>query len=71
MKVKKEIREERNDVYGFYEEKEIVGVNGSVMVEEKIDESTLTQLTEKQNQLTKEIEVVNEKIRLIELWEAN
>lgn len=65
MKVKKEIREERNDVFSFYEEKEIIGVNGSVMVEEKIEESTLIHLTEKQNQLTKEIEVINEKIRLI------
>ena len=65
MKVKKEIREERNDIFGFYEEKEIVGVNGSVIVDEKIDETTLIELQSKQSELQNQLEVVNEKIRLI------
>ena len=65
MKVKKEIREERNDVFGFYEEKEIVGANGSVIIDEKIDETTLIELQSKQSELSNQLAVVNEKIRLI------
>lgn len=65
MKIKKEIREERNDVFGFYEEKEIVGVNGSVIVDEKIDETTLIELQAKQSELSNQLAIVNEKIRLI------
>ena len=65
MKVKKEIREERNDVFGFYEEKEIIGVNGSVIVDDKIDETTLIDLQSKQSELSNQLEIVTEKIRLI------
>ena len=65
MKVKKEIREERNDVFGFYEEKEIVGINGYIIVDEKIEETTLIDLQSKQSELQNQLEVVNEKIRLI------
>lgn len=65
MKVKKEIREERNDVFGFYEEKEIVGVNGSVIVDEKIDETTLIDLQSKQSELSNQLAIATEKIRLI------
>lgn len=65
MKVKKEIREERNDIFGFYEEKEIIGINGSVIVDEKIDEATLIELQSRQSELSNQLAVVNEKIRLI------
>ena len=65
MKIKKEIRQERNDVFGFYEEKEIIGVNGSVIVDEKIDETTLIDLQSKHTELSTQLAVVNEKIRLI------
>lgn len=65
MKIKKEIREERNDVFSFYEEKEIISVNGSVIVDEKIDETTLIDLQVKKSELSNQLAIVTEKIRLI------
>ena len=65
MKVKKEVREERDDVFSFYKEKEIVGINGSVIVDDKIDEMTLIDLQSKQSELSNQLEIVTEKIRLI------
>jgi len=64
MIAKKEIREERDDVIGFYVEKEIIGVNGSITVEEQVDETTLVALQEMKTKLESDLELVNEKITL-------
>jgi len=70
MRAKKEIREEREDVVGFYEDREIVGINGTVLVEEKIDETTENILKETKQKLESELQLVNDKLLLIaELYE--
>ncbi len=72
MKAIKEIRAERDDVYSFFEEKHIIGIDGSVTVEEKIDETTIAALQENKKRLQVELEIVNKKLQLIsELWEQN
>ena len=64
MIAKKEIREERDDVIGFYVEKEIIGINGSITVEEQVDETTLLALDEMKAKLEDDLTLVNEKITL-------
>ena len=66
MKVKKEIREERNDVFGFYIEEEIIGVNGSVIVEKKVAETTEISLLEQKTKLENDLALINEKLNLIQ-----
>ena len=65
MKILKEIREERDDVFSFYEEKAIQTLSGEVLIDEKVDETTLIELQSKQSELSNQLAVVNEKIRLI------
>ena len=65
MKILKEIREERNDVYSFYEEKAIQTLSGEVLVDEKIDETTELALNELKISLTAQLALVNEKLDLI------
>jgi hypothetical protein len=64
MKARKEIREEREDVVSFYCETEVQGINGSVMVEEKVDETTELALNELKAKLESDLALVNEKIDL-------
>jgi len=64
MIAKKEIREERTDVIGFYVEKEIAGIGGTVTIEEQVDETTLVALQEMKTKLESDLDLVNEKITL-------
>jgi hypothetical protein len=64
MKARKEIREEREDVVAFYVEKEVQGINGSVMVEETVAETTELALNELKVKLESDLALVNEKIAL-------
>lgn len=66
MKIKKEFREERNDIYSFWKENEKTDVSGNLfIIEEKVSESTLDILTTEQDELTEQLNRVTEKINLI------
>jgi hypothetical protein len=66
MKIVKEVREERNDVYSFWVNKEVESVNGVVVIEEKIDETTELALLELKEKTEKELAIINEKLILIQ-----
>jgi phage/plasmid-associated DNA primase len=66
MKAIKEIREERDDVFSFWVEKAVQGVDGEmVTVEEMVDETTEETLLNNMEELRSKIEDINIKLELI------
>ena len=64
--VKKEIREEREDVYSFWEEKKVLNSNDEIIIEEiKIEECTIVELERRVSELEKTILSEQNKINLI------
>ena len=64
--VKKEIREEREDVYSFWEEKKVLNSNDEIIIEEiKIEECTIVELERRVSELEKSILSEQNKINLI------
>jgi hypothetical protein len=66
MKVVQEIREERNDVYSFWESKKQLNEtqDGIVEVEEKVDEATILELEKRIFDFELQITEITEKILL-------
>jgi hypothetical protein len=66
MKVVQEIREERNDVYSFWENKKQLNEtqDGIVEVEEKVDEATIVEIEKRVNDFELQISEITEKILL-------
>jgi DNA anti-recombination protein RmuC len=66
MKAIKEIREERDDVFSFWVEKTVQGIDGEmVTVEEMVDETTEETLLNSMEELRSKIEDINTKLELI------
>jgi len=68
MKVKQEYREERNDVYSFWNNKKVININDEVeVIEEKIDECTLIELEKRIEDHNTEIVALQDKIAVEQL----
>lgn len=65
MKAKRESREERNDVIGFYVDKEVIGINGTVTVEEQIEVTTKWELMMAKEVAEAALLAVTEKLALV------
>jgi len=69
MTVKQEIREERDDVFSFWEnsiQKDFE--DNEFTIETKVDETTVVLLTELKDKLTLELDIINNKLNLIEKY---
>ena len=66
MKIKKEIREERNDIYSFWKDNIKTDVSGNnFTIEEKLDENTLNNLSAEKAELVEKLDEIEVKINLI------